>query len=217
MSNNKDSFSEYHDYSLSYDSREIFLGSEASEDMAESGIDFRTSNRFIKNVHILNKESGNILVHHNCQIGGEWDYGLAIFDSIKYNTNTVNILGYGQLASMSGVIFQAAKHRVLMPNASLMIHWGINYHNPHPRANISQSEWNELIRTKMINIYVDRCYKGLGFKRKNKKAVNKQLTEMINKDEDLYLTAEESVYYGLADGIFGTGKYSTFDDVKNAT
>jgi ATP-dependent protease ClpP protease subunit len=217
MSNNKDSFSEYHDYSLSYDSREIFLGSEISEDMSESGINFQTSNRFIKNVHILNKESGNILVHLNCQIGGEWHYGLSIFDCIKYNNHVINILGYGQLASMSSIIFQSSKHRVLMPNSSLMLHWGCNYYNPHPRANMSQSEWNEVQRTKMINMYVERCCKGFAFKGKSKKVITKQLTEMINKDEDLYLTAEESVYYGLADGIFGTGKYSTFDDVKNAT
>lgn len=212
--------SEYHTYGILPESREIFLGSDSNTigDIEESCIDFKMSNKFIKNVHILNRQSDeNILVHFNSIAGGDWYYGLSIYDSIVTNGGYINCLGYGHMASMSSVIFQAFDNRVLMPNCSMMIHWGANSYNPHPRANIAQAEWNELLREKMIDIYVRRCKNGLAFKRKSVQFTRKKFVEMIDKDEDLYLDVDECIYYGLADGFLGDNNYPTIDDVKNAT
>lgn len=217
--NDSDIISKWHDYNINLNSREIFLSSEQDGEGLEGGINYQSSNKTLKNLILLNNiDNNNILIHLNSQIGGEWDYGLSIYDAIKTSNSTVNIVAYGMMASMSSLILQAGKHRVISPSGSLMIHWGENAaSNTHPRANLSQSKWFELINKKMIGIYAERCKIGKFFKGKSLSFVKKFITDKINENEDWYLTSEEALKYGFVDGILGKKTYPTINDVKNAT
>ncbi|KKK96243.1 hypothetical protein LCGC14_2664680, partial [marine sediment metagenome] len=68
-----------HSFGIMIDTREIFLGAYINSN-GEFCIDHKSSNIFIKNIQLLNNLSNKqILVHMNT-IGGDWNYGMAIYD-----------------------------------------------------------------------------------------------------------------------------------------
>lgn len=63
---------------------------------------------------------------------------------------------------------------------------------------------------RMLHIFAERAIVGTYFKNKKStttEAVYKFFDKMIKDKVDWYLDSEESVYYGLADGILGSKKY----------
>ena len=68
----------------------------------------------------------------------------------------------------------------------------------------------------MIDIFTERCMKGKMAKDKNWKSMmaKKHIMSQIANKCDWILTAQESVYYGFADGVLGDKKYPTIDSIK---
>jgi ATP-dependent protease ClpP protease subunit len=66
----------------------------------------------------------------------------------------------------------------------------------------------------MMDIYAERCVHGNFFKEKNYTLdqVKKYLYKKF-KDGDWYMTAEEAVYYGFADGVLGNRQYPSLDSL----
>jgi ATP-dependent protease ClpP protease subunit len=56
--------------------------------------------------------------------GGDWEDCLGIYDTIKHSKSKTIILAYGKVQSASSVILQAPNVRILMPNVTMMIHYG---------------------------------------------------------------------------------------------
>src|SRR5258708_376613 len=111
-----------HNYGVNLRTRELFLHSYYGNDEYEDGTDYRSSITFIKNLRILeNASNKNILVHMQIE-GGDFQAGMAIIDAIRLCRSPVVILAYAQASSMSGIILQAAKKRVLMPNCEFLMH-----------------------------------------------------------------------------------------------
>jgi ATP-dependent protease ClpP protease subunit len=120
--------------------------------------------------------------------------------------------------SASSIIFQAANLRILMPNTTMLIHYGsFSVNEEHSKAAASSIAWNERECDKMINIFVDKCVESTMAKNKNwKKLIAKKhiVSQLANKC-DWILTAEEAMAYNFADGIFGTKSFSSLDELKN--
>jgi ATP-dependent protease ClpP protease subunit len=206
-----------HSYNVDIKNREIFLHSYLGETDVDPGIDYRSAIVFEKNLRYLNLLSNESIIIHMHIPGGEWEDCMAMYDAIKNSKSKTIILAYGKVCSASGVLFQAAHTRVLMPNVNVLIHYGsISLDGEHSKAASSNVQWNERECDKMIDIFVDRCMQSNMAKEKNWKRMmaKKHIQSQLASKCDWILNAQEAVLYGFADGILGDKKYSSIDALK---
>jgi ATP-dependent Clp protease protease subunit len=210
--------SEIHNHHVNHLTRELYLHGymDAPE---EPGVDYRMATSFIKNIHILDlQNSQNILVHMHT-IGGNWSDGMAIFNTMKLSKSPITIIGYAQASSMSGIVFQAANKRVLMPDCEMMIHHGSIALDDNTMAVKSAVEQNERSCVRMLQIFAERAILGRYFKDR-KYSLKRTMTfidQKIKQASDWYLSPEEAVYYGFADGIFGDKGFETISKVRSVS
>lgn len=211
--------SDIHNYNCNIKTREIFLhGYYGSGDEVEQGIDFRPATILEKNIRLLDNEEENILIHMHT-IGGEWNDGMGIFDSIITCQSPTIIFAYSVARSMSSIILQAADVRVLMPNCEFMIHNGYIEGSSTYSAFLSEARMEKARQYKMLEIYAKQCINGKYFKEKgfNIEKIIKFLNKQINTKGDWWLFADDAVNFGFADGIFGTPNYSSLEEIRAKT
>jgi ATP-dependent protease ClpP protease subunit len=158
--------SQAHNYDVNLLTREIYLHSHysASGPDEESGVEFRMATTFVKNLHVLDVSgTGPILIHLQSP-GGDWGHGMAIFDAIRHAESPVVIVAHGEVSSMSGIIFQAADRRIMMPNCELMIHRGFLTLDGVSTTVQANAIWNKKTDRKMLQIYAERAIKGKFFR-----------------------------------------------------
>jgi ATP-dependent Clp protease protease subunit len=174
----------------------------------EPGVEFKMASRLIKNVNILmRKNAGPILIHMKT-CGGDYSEGMAIFDMLKACPAPITILNYTHARSMSSLIFQAANKRVMMKNSYFMFHDGTLGVGGTVKQVESAVEFNKLATNAMLDIYTQAMKRSGKFSKRSEAWIKKWLREQMDKKEDVYLTAEQTVELGLADEIFGaSGKY----------
>lgn len=127
--------------------------------------------------------------------GGMVSAGLAIYDTMKYIRPDISTICVGMAASMAAVLLSAGTKgkRYVLPNAEVMIHQPLGG---------AQGQATD------IKITADHI---LDIKSKLNKILSEntgQKLEVIEKDTDRdnYLSAEESVKYGLADKVLNSTK-----------
>ncbi len=208
--------SEIHNHHINHLNREIYLHGHIDAD-EEPGVDYRMATSFVKNLHILCLQNNqNILVHMHT-IGGNWSDGMAIFNAIKLCASPVVILGYAQASSMSGIVFQSADKRVLMPDCEIMIHHGSIAVEDTTMAVKSAVDQNEKSCRRMLQIFSERAIHGEYFKERNY-SIRRAMTfidQKIRQAGDWYLSAEEAVYYGFADGILGEKGFENISKIRS--
>lgn len=193
--------SDVHSNNICIDSREIYIiGDYHSGDE----INHMTAIDFIKNIHFLDRLSNDAIVVHMIIEGGDWHYGLAMMDAIYAAKSKVIIQAYSQASSMSGVILQAAYKRIMMPHTYFLMHYGVHSHEGVSQAAHAAAKENEKSCKKMLDIFANRAAKGKFAKEKgyDVKKLAKFFDKKMKDSIDWYLTAEEAVYYGLADSIY---------------
>lgn len=207
-----------HNNDIIPEQREIFLHSYI-DGQEDSGVDYRASVILEKNIRFLSLSSQDPILIHMHIPGGDWEDCLAMYDTIKLSKCKTIILGYGKIQSASGVFFQSANQRIMMPNATLLIHYGsISLDSEHSKAAASSVQWNEKETDKMVDIFVQRCLKSPIAREKKWKnsphIIKKHISSQISNKCDWLLDADEAVYYGFADGILGSKKYPTIESLK---
>lgn len=186
----------FYEHGLAIPSRTLYMGSMSYEknDKSESGVDFRMAENVIKGLHILtNMDAINEITILMNNIGGDEYHGFAIYDAIKYSKAPVKIIVYGYAMSMGSVILQAAKKRVMTPNATMMVHMGSLDVGLDQRDITSfKGEWDR------INMLTNEIYLGK-IREHNPRYSPNQLNELLSTDR--YLSAKQSVELGLADEV----------------
>ena len=127
--------------------------------------------------------------------GGVVTAGMAIYDTMQFIKPDINTIVMGQACSMGSLLAQsgAKGKRMILPNARHMIH------QPSGGARGMQSDieisYKEItyLKRRLTEIYVKHNSTGKTFE---------QLTEDM--DRDKFMSAEESVNYGLADKVITT-------------
>ena len=127
--------------------------------------------------------------------GGSVTAGMAIYDTMQFIKPDINTIVMGQACSMGSLLAQsgAKGKRMILPNARHMIH------QPSGGARGMQSDieisYKEItyLKRRLTEIYVKHNSTGKTFE---------QLTEDM--DRDKFMSAEESVNYGLADKVITT-------------
>lgn len=221
MSNNKENdndISNIHIYNIDPKNREIYLHSYINENDEEPGVDYRSAVIFEKNIRYLNTISIEPILIHMHLPGGMWSDCLGIYDAIKFSKSKTILLAYGSVESASSVILQAADLRILMPNTNVLIHYGsFSINEEHSKAAASSVQWNEKECDKMVDIFTEKCAVSEMAKNKNwKKMMAKKhiISQLANKC-DWILTASEAVEYNFADGVFGSKRFNTIEELKN--
>lgn len=197
-----------HNFGIDFEGREIFVG---GNDIDE--INHILSSTFIVNLRLLDKTDGNILIHLNT-VGGEWAYGMAMYDAIKSCQNNIITLSYAHARSMSSIVPQAADLRIIMPNAYFMMHEGTLGIEGTEKSVRSFVEFNKEADSKMLDIYAERCIVGEKFKNWKPEKVKSFIKKQMNNFEEWYLTARQSVEYGFMDAILGDNNYESIPKIK---
>lgn len=199
------------------DTRELFLSSYIT-DSGDEEIDFRSANMFIRNLRILNNKNHNPIIVHIISVGGEYEYGMAIYDAIKHSQSDITTLSYAHSRSVSSIIPQAAKYRVIMPNAFFLAHYGTFESDSKNATSIIQDvKWLEKQNEDMLDVYVEKCQEGDFWKRKHmdKKEIREWLRNELDKKQEVYLTPRESVDMGFMDAVFGDEGFESFENLRD--
>ena len=124
--------------------------------------------------------------------GGSVTAGMSIYDTMQYITPQISTIVMGQAASMGSLLAQAGAtgKRYILPNARHMIH------QPSGGARGMQSDieiqYKEItfLKKNLIRIYRDH------------NTADKTYAQLeVDMDRDFFMSAEQSVAYGLADKI----------------
>lgn len=197
-----------HQFDIDLKSNHIYLmgvdrGYEVEPGVIEPGVEFTMANRLIKNINIcMRVNPGKPIIIHLKTCGGLWEEGMAIYDAIKSCPSPVTILNYTHARSMSSIIFQAADKRVMMPNSIFMFHDGtyeIGGTVKTVRSTIDFDKKNDRI---MLGIYAEKMNESGKMQGYGVQKIQKWLRAQMDKKEDVFLTAKETVNLGLADEIF---------------
>lgn len=200
-----------HEYDVDIKSNHIYLfGSESyaagtlGSESDEPGIEYIIANRFIRNINLcMRANPGLPIVVHMKTCGGDWNSGMAIYDAIRSCPSPVTILSYAHARSMSSLILLSCNKSVMMPNSYFMLHNGTIGVEGTVKSVESLVEFNKKSTETMLNIYYTSMKEKGKFKGKSKKFIYEWLNAQMDKKEEVYLTAEETVMYGFADSIFG--------------
>lgn len=196
-----------HHFDLDLESNHIYLmGVDRGYDIAginEPGVEYMMANRFIKNINVCMRANSNapIVVHMKTN-GGFWEEGMAIYDAIKACPSKVVILNYTHARSMSSLIFQAADKRVMMPNSIFMFHDGTYAIEGTMKQVKSTIDFDQRTEDIMLSIYADKMNQVGSMATMGTPKIKKWLRGQMDKKEDVFLSAEETVDLGLADTIF---------------
>ena len=203
-----------HTFGINPDTREIILMS--SVENAEDGITWTCANTFIKNLLLLNTLNHTPILVHQCTVGGEWSYGIAIYDAIAASPAPIALVAHAHARSMSSIIPQAAKRRVIMPSADFMIHFGTSGYEGDSRSFVAEGQYTNQMDLRMLEIYTAKCVRGNFFRRNkySKDRVREYLRRQMNERREWHMTATEAVDLGFMDAVFGTPGFKTYDELR---
>ncbi len=214
ISQRSELINDLHEFGINPDTREIVLMS--NPENPEDGIDWTCANTFIKNLLLLDAVNHQPVLIHQCTCGGEWNYGMAIYDAIAASRSPVTVLSYAHARSMSSIIPQAAKKRVITANADFLIHFGGAGYEGDSRSFVAEGRQIDRADDQMLSIYVGKCIKGPFFRRNrySKDRVREYLRRRMNEVREWYMTPAEAVDKGFMDGVLGTPGFRTLDEIR---
>jgi len=174
----------YDIYSRLLKDRIVFLGSQVDDDSA---------NLIIAQMLFLSNEDSNSDIHFYINSpGGSITAGLAIYDTMSFLRCPVATYCVGQAASMGAVLFAGGEKgkRYILPNSRVLLHQPLLHGEMVAPATDLEIEAKEILRLRSRLYQILAEHTG-----KNVAQIQKDC------DRNLWLEAEESVQYGLADAI----------------
>ena len=192
-----------HDNDINVKSRIIYLG---QKDLDDDPIGYNSSTTLIKNLDYLNEINKKPIVVKGVNLtGGDVGHGLAMYGALKNSKSKVDIECYGFTASFGSILLQAASDggRAISQYSDFMIHFGSITFDGDMLSAESAASSNKLWRSKMLNIYSERCVFG-DFFRSRKYSLSRvkgYLNTKVRNSSDWYMTPEECLDYGFVDRI----------------
>lgn len=171
--------------SILYTDRKIFI---------EEEINSRTSLEFIKQLMLLCRQDSkapvDVLINSP---GGVITAGLAMYDCIQSCKTPIRMICIGSAASMAAIIFAGGNNgRYMLPNSEIMIHEPLLGSPVEGNASSIYSVSEKLMKRRKQTNQILAKHTG---------KTEKEIEDATNYDH--YMTAEESIEFGLADGIIG--------------
>jgi ATP-dependent protease ClpP protease subunit len=194
-----------HSYGLDVKNRVIYVNSEDYGDYGsetgETGVDFAMASKFIRNLDYLNSLSNEPILVKTLNCGGCWFYGTAMYDAIKMSEAPVDIHARAWARSMSSIILQAGRTRILSEHTVFMVHYGEYGDSGDFRKVKSGMEFYTTLNKTMFDIYADRCYGAPAWGDSSKEEIADAIEDRVRRETDWWLTADEALNYGFCDKI----------------
>ena len=161
--------------------RSVVVSGEINKDSAD---------QFIKQLLVLDSEGdGKITVYINSP-GGDVDAGFAMFDTVRFVTSPVLMLGCGLVASAASLLYIAVpkERRFAFPNSTYLIHQPMSGMKGVATDIQIHAAQMERLRVKLDSLIAEQTGK---------------LLEVVSKDteRDHWMTSEEALAYGLVGKI----------------
>ncbi len=185
----------YDIFSRLLNDRIIFLG---------GGVDDDVANLIIAQMLFLSNENDEADIHFYINSpGGVITSGLAIYDTMQFLRCDVSTYCVGQAASMGSVLFAGGtkNKRYMLPNSRILLHQPLISGVMQGPATDLEIEAKEILRLRE-RLY-DILSKHTG---KDAKDIEKDC------DRNLWLEADESINYGLADKILQKAPHVAKDE-----
>ena len=194
---------EIHSYGIDIENRTIYVNSEIDIEGEENGVDYKMASTFLRNIDFLNRMNEKVITVNIMNCGGDWNYGMAIYDCIRKSKSKVNTVSYAHARSMSSIIPQASKIRYIAKHADFMVHYGEYCDSGDMRKVVSGLAHYETQNKVMLEIYAQRCVDGefFGSLDCSVEDVADYIQGQIDKKTDWWMTAQEAVYYGFMDKV----------------
>lgn len=187
----------YDIYSRLLKDRIIFLG---------GGVDDDIANLIIAQMLFLSNENDEADIHFYINSpGGVITSGMAIYDTMQFLRCDVATYCVGQAASMGSVLFAGGKEgkRYMLSNSRILLHQPLISGVMQGPATDLEIEAKEILRLR------ERLYDVLSkHTGKDAKDIEKDC------DRNLWLEADESINYGLADKILQKAPHVAKDEKK---
>lgn len=178
---NKDSIQLFLEHNLDVSSRTIYFGYGIE---SEDEIDHVLAAGILKSLHVLSRTRPEepITMLINCN-GGDAQHGLAIIDVMSSMKAPITAIVQGHCHSMAAWVLQAADHRVMTLNSSLMIHNGESV----------KDKYNAELDRRCNKILLDRIHE------KQPSYTEAKLNRILQ--TDYYIWPAEALEWGLIDEI----------------
>lgn len=152
------------------------------------GVDESTFRDLAVEIAGLEARAGAIrIVLHSS--GGDEGSGWAIYDLLRRCRRKIVVEGYGEVQSIAALILQAAQRRLLAPNCRFMIHNGtVSVSDIGAEAAAGLARELDSLAGMYYRALAERSGKGVD-----------EIRELCRRDT--YLSAEEAVRAGFADGV----------------
>lgn len=182
----KDRVSQWFEHDVHLETRTLYIG-----DYDEHCVGPEMATNVVKAFHMFDTMSIDkpVTIYMNT-CGGDWYYGMAIFDAIAHAKSEVWIYGTGCVMSMGSIIMQAADHRYMYPHATMMIHDGTAGTVQEVRSMLNWAKHEEFLANEMYKIYASKSNHPPSYWKKIC-------------GHDRIFTAKQARDLGLIDGIVG--------------
>lgn len=178
----------YDIYSRLLKERIVFLGSQVNDEVANSII--------AQFLFLAKEDSSKEIMFYINSPGGSVSAGLAIYDTMQHIKAPVSTVCVGLAASMGSVLLAAGAKgkRFILPNSEVMIHQVLG--GAEGQASDIEIAAKHILRTKQKLNELLALHTG------------KTLAQVTkDSDRDNWMTAEESLKYGLVDKIIQQSKW----------
>lgn len=202
MARTRTELEDYLVYGVDEKNRRVYFGcSLATADVEDdvTGFTFCTVEFAIRAIERMATDHPKVPIEiHMNSYGGEVYSMLALYDVIQACECQIKFYGKGAIMSCATWIMSGCDERYLYPNTTVMVHHGSPNlpDKPETDTEIDMDE-NVRLRAKLMDMYADNTRMPKDFWNEACK-------------RDLYLSAEESIFLGLADEIVRPKKRGNF-------
>ncbi|WP_059369058.1 ATP-dependent Clp protease proteolytic subunit [Treponema endosymbiont of Eucomonympha sp.] len=161
--------------------RQVLLSGEINKTLAE---------KIIRQVLVMEADSGDAIRVFIDSPGGDADAGYAIFDMLRFVSAPVYTVGMGLVASAGSLVLLAAprERRLALPNSHYLIHQPLSGIKGVATEIEIHAQELEKLRAKLNRLIADETGKTVGEVQKDT-------------DRDYWMNAEEALAYGLVSRV----------------
>lgn len=196
----------WHDHRIDREAFVIYVGSDPRQEQNtefEAGVEHHMADRLELNLDILRHlDPARPILITMGTCGGDWEAGMQMFGAIVTAPNPITILGTRHSRSMSSIIPLAADRFLMRPPTDFMFHHGTwAYEGTAGGEASSAYQLLERSRDMMLRLYIARLREQGKWKNKHPSYIKHLLEDHMNRKVDCYLSTDEAVDWGFADGI----------------
>lgn len=204
----------FYEHRIDREARVLYVGGDPHDEGdsgAEPGVTHHMADRFDMGLFALTalSEKDPITIYL-ASCGGNWEEGMQMAGALSVCPCPTTVIATKHARSMTSIIPLFADRFLLRPPAQYMIHYGTMDWNGQAghefETMVAENRWAKKV---MVDIYQTRLKEQGIHVRKSPASIRAMIENKMRDKIDVWLTPDEAVEYGFADGLF-TGSTTQF-------